>query len=88
MLPHHKPSNSLNNLAIKNKQMKKYILRLCLALTLTIITSVAVYAQPGFDDDVEDTPIDGGVSLLVGAGIAYGVKRIYYHKKESTNDIV
>jgi hypothetical protein len=67
--------------------MKKYILRLSLALTLAIITSVAVHAQPGFDDDVEDTPIDGGISLLVGAGIAYGVKRIYNYKKESTNHI-
>jgi hypothetical protein len=67
--------------------MKKYILRLSLALTLTIITSVAVYAQPGFDDDVEDTPIDGGVSLLVGAGIAYGVKRIYDYKKESKSHV-
>lgn len=67
--------------------MKKYILRLSLALTLALITSVAVNAQPGFDDDVEDTPIDGGVSLLVGAGIAYGVKRIYDHKKESKSHI-
>lgn len=65
--------------------MKKYILRLSLALILAIITSVAVYAQPGFDDDVADTPIDGCVSLLVGAGIAYGVKRIYNYKKASTN---
>ena len=67
--------------------MKKYILRLSLALTLALIASVAVNAQPGFDDDVEDTPIDGGVSLLIGAGIAYGVKRIYDHKKESTNHV-
>jgi hypothetical protein len=67
--------------------MKKYILRLSLALTLAIITSVAVNAQPGFDDDVQDTPIDGGIGLLVGAGIAYGVKRIYIHKKESKNNI-
>jgi hypothetical protein len=67
--------------------MKKYILRLSLALTLAIITSVAVNAQPGFDDDVEDTPIDGGVSLLVGAGIAYGVKRIYNYKKESKSHV-
>jgi hypothetical protein len=67
--------------------MKKYILRLSLALTLAIITSVAVNAQPGFDDDVEDTPIDGGVSLLVGAGIAYGVKRIYNNKKEGKRHV-
>ena len=67
--------------------MKKYILKLSLALSLAIITSMAVNAQPGFDDDVEDTPIDGGVSLLVGAGIAYGVKRIYNYKKESKSHV-
>jgi hypothetical protein len=48
---------------------------------------MAVNAQPGFDDDVEDTPIDGGVSILVGAGIAYGVKRIYNYKKESKSHV-
>ena len=67
--------------------MKKYILKLSLALSLAIITSMAVNAQPGFDDDVEDTPIDGGVSILVGAGIAYGVKRIYNYKKESKSHV-
>ena len=55
--------------------MKKYILRLSLALSLALIASVAVNAQPGFDDDVEDTPIDGGVSLVLAAGLAYGLSR-------------
>jgi hypothetical protein len=55
--------------------MKKYILRLSLAFSLALITSVAVNAQPGFDDDVEDTPIDGGVSLVLAAGLAYGLAR-------------
>ena len=55
--------------------MKKYILRLSLALTLALITSVAVNAQPGFDDDVTDTPIDAGVSILAGAALAYGIKK-------------
>ena len=55
--------------------MKKYILRLSLAFSLALITSIAVNAQPGFDDDVEDTPIDGGVSLVLAAGLAYGLVR-------------
>jgi hypothetical protein len=55
--------------------MKKYILRLSLALSLALIASVAVNAQPGFDDDVEDTPIDGGVSLVLAAGLVYGLAR-------------
>ena len=55
--------------------MKKYILRLSLTFSLALITSVTVNAQPGFDDDVEDTPIDGGVSLVLAAGLAYGLAR-------------
>ena len=55
--------------------MKKYILRLSLAFSLALITSVAVNAQPGFDDDVADTPVDGFVSILAGAALAYGIKK-------------
>lgn len=40
---------------------------------------VLVHAQPGFGDDVNDVPIDGGLSLLIAAGVGYGVKKI---KKE------
>lgn len=33
-------------------------------------------AQPVFDDDVNDIPVDGGLSLLVAAGVGYGAKKI------------
>ena len=32
-------------------------------------------AATGFDDDVQDTPVDGGVSLVLAAGLAYGLAR-------------
>lgn len=36
-----------------------------------------LHAQPGFGDgDVVDTPIDGGLTLLVAAGIGYGAKKL------------
>lgn len=36
----------------------------------------ALYAQgPGFDEDVADTPIDGGVTLITAAAAGYGIKR-------------
>ena len=35
-----------------------------------------VNAQPVFDDDVNDVPVDGGLSLLIAAGVGYGVKKI------------
>ena len=33
-------------------------------------------AQPGFGDDVSDVPLDGGISLLVAAGIGYGARKM------------
>ena len=40
---------------------------------------------PGFPTD-PDVPIDGGISLLVGAGLAYGAARL--RKKKEENDII
>jgi hypothetical protein len=54
--------------------MKKYILSMILGVALLFATN-QLSAQPGFDDDVEDTPIDGGISLVVVAGLAYGLSR-------------
>ena len=66
--------------------MKKYIKHLSLLASILFTLSFAAMAQPGFDDDVEDTPIDGGIGLLVGAGIAYGIKRVYTLGKEDKQD--
>jgi hypothetical protein len=63
--------------------MKKYILRLSLAFTLAIITSVTVNAQPGFDDDVEDTPVDGGIATLVVGAAAFGYRQIKKHNQKN-----
>jgi hypothetical protein len=42
-----------------------------------------LHAQPGFEStNVGDTPVDGGISLLVAAGIGYGVKKLYNTKKK------
>ena len=41
---------------------------------------------PGFGDDIGDVPIDGGISLLVGAGFAYGAARL--RKKKEADDII
>jgi hypothetical protein len=54
--------------------MKKYISTIILGVAL-LFTTNNLSAQPGFDDDVDDTPIDGGVSLVLAAGLAYGLSR-------------
>jgi hypothetical protein len=55
--------------------MKKYILSTALLIALTI-SSTYIMAQPTFDDDVDDVPVDGGITLLMAAGIGYGIKRM------------
>ena len=42
--------------------------------------------SPGFGDDIGDVPIDGGISLLVGAGFAYGAARL--RKKKEEDEII
>ena len=74
MVKQHKPLNSLN----KKKQsidMKKYILSMMLGAAL-LFTVNTLSAQPGFDDDVQDTPLDGGIALVLVAGAALGARKI------------
>ena len=52
----------------------KTITTLCFIAAL-IIPSLT-HAQPVFDDDVNDVPIDGGLSLLIAAGVGYGAKKM------------
>ena len=48
-----------------------------MALTLVLITVVAASAQPGNGGgQITITPIDGGASLLLAGGIAYGARKL------------
>ncbi|MFY7899556.1 MAG: PID-CTERM protein-sorting domain-containing protein [Chitinophagaceae bacterium] len=58
----------------------KTIVTLCFIVAL-IIPSLT-HAQPAFDDDVNDVPVDGGLSLLIAAGVGYGVQKLKKKKKE------
>lgn len=51
--------------------MKKYIHSLIFTILFTVQT-LSVCAQPDFEDDVQDTPLDGGIGLLIAAGVIYG----------------
>ena len=54
-----------------------------LLLICIFLFSGNLFAQTGFgDSEVQDLPIDGGVSLLVAAGVGYGVKKLYRRNKE------
>ena len=69
--------------------MKKVIKKLKLALAIGLVTIPTILmAQPDPPGDGDnntndaDVPFDGGVSLLVAAGIGYGIKKVYDQKKQ------
>ena len=55
--------------------MKKNVFIFSMLFAALIIPAL-LNAQPVFDDDVSDVPIDGGLSLLIAAGAGYGIKRV------------
>lgn len=59
----------------------KYILTTILTFTILLFISTIVAAQgppglPGFPDNPDPAPIDGGLSLLAAAGGAYAIKSL------------
>ena len=60
-----------------NKMQFNKIQIITLSLMLLVLVFPALsHAQPGFDDEVNDVPVDGGLSLLVAAGVGYGAKKL------------
>lgn len=60
-------------------------------LLLLLFSAVAAFAQtfggpPSFTPDVLDNPIDGGLGILLGAGAAYGAKKIRDNRKQKRED--
>ena len=71
--------------------MKKItnILRLGMVISMIAVPTILMAQQP-VDPGSQppdpgpnplDTPFDGGVSLLVAAGVAYGLKKVHKRKK-------
>lgn len=58
--------------------MKKVLALIAFAFCMSL--PLYSLAQPGGDDDVVDAPIDGGISLLVVAGIGYGAKKLHANR--------
>jgi hypothetical protein len=59
------------------KTNRGLMMALLLGLLLSVSNMPTAAAQdgPGFDDNVADVPVDGGLGLLVAAGVVYGVSR-------------
>ena len=52
--------------------------KITLAVILVFAASTALLAQPS---GPPATPIDGGLSLLLAGGAAYGIKKLRDHKR-------
>ena len=75
--------------------MKRMLNKLKVLLVIVIIVIPAfVIAQdpdpgaPPIDPDVNDVPFDGVVSLLVAAGIGYGLKKAHDKKKAERKKVL
>jgi hypothetical protein len=49
---------------------------------LLLISTFSLFAQPEFDDDIEDTPISGITELIVVGGMILGIKQGYFLGKK------
>lgn len=65
------------------KQLKQCYITLLFLMVLIAPSIVFAQGPP----DPNDIPIDGGLSLLLAAGAAYGVKKYRDHKKKGDDEV-
>ncbi len=66
--------------------MNKIIKIISFIFIAIVLTTIKVYSQDGFGEPGEDVPIDGGLSLLVAAGVGYGAKKINDARKKKNEE--
>ncbi len=64
----------------------KYLLSFFITLSILLIATAVVCAQPGLPSTPDQAPIDGGLGLLAAAGGAYAWKKLKAKKDESNLD--
>jgi len=69
---------------IRKQALLLSVLFILFAFMPSIINAQTTPGDPGGD---VDAPIDGGLSLLVAAGIGYGVKKVRDNKKKKALNI-
>lgn len=69
------------------KQFSKLIISFVVFFLSLCMLPEQVLAQPGDPEGDPDTPIDGGVSILVAAGVVYGIKKIREERKKNVGKL-
>ncbi len=68
------------------KTMKSKIVMKAFIVFSVLMMSIGAIAQP--PDPLEDdpgVPLDGGLSILIAAGVGYGAKKIHDARKKNKN---
>ena len=66
--------------------MKQKQVYLFMVILICVCLPVFTWAQVPPPPDPVDTPIDGGLSLLIGAGVLYGMRKVKEQRKEKKNE--
>ena len=69
--------------------MKKQLLQSAVLLGCMLLTATFIFAKipgNGGGSGPSGAPIDGGLSLLIGAGASYGIKKLYKNKAKKEDD--
>jgi len=66
---------------MKMQNKAQQYITIMILLVIMIGLPMLVHAQPDPGDN-PDAPIDGGLSLLVAAGVGYGVKKVREGRKK------
>ncbi len=66
----------------------KCIIKLTILIIIFCYAPFILHAQPNPGGDPDATvPIDGGLSFLAAAGVAYGVKKLKEYRKQKQGEI-
>ena len=68
--------------SVLNTIIMKTLLLFFLTLTIILIATAAVFAQPGLPGNPSQAPIDGGLGLHAAAGGAYAWKKLKTRKNQ------
>jgi hypothetical protein len=78
-----KLQSAYNNI---NQKMMKNRFNILPAIITIVVTVLPFFAMAQDPTGSPDAPIDGGLSVLIAAGAAYGVKKYRDHKKKNNED--
>lgn len=81
---HQSKSNNMKKIVnhiLPSQTLKTFY---CMFILLAVIGITSHAQPPDVGGDVDGVPIDGGLSLLVAAGVGYGMKKVKEKKQKES----